>query len=245
MKTLITFLFTMVLYGCGESQKVKTEFKPEKKLIITKKVTHKKRLYKIAFDSTKVSKFTIEHSELTKSKAINKRLSDYTSVELQALPEFKRLTLGIVVPFDISKESLSHTMKYITHKKTKEDKDIDELMIFAYDDKEDLTNGAGFYTFGKLFWGPHGKPGNVTPQIARENIRDSYQFEIDIKDKVGNIKKTDLPTKRELAIYNMIMAEENIGMEEGKLNKMVMKKFGLKTEKELNAIWLKVAAYKN
>ncbi len=182
---------------------------------------------------------------MTKSKALVKKLSDYSTAELKALPEFKRLTLGIVVPFDISKESLINTLKYITSEKSKENNDIDEIMIFAYDDKKDLTNGGGFYTFGKLFWGPNGKTGNVTPEIAERNIRDSYKFEIDIKDKVGNIKKTDLPTKRELDIYNTIMADENIGMDEDKLNKMVMKKFGIKTEEELNAIWLKVAAYKN
>lgn len=41
------------------------------------------------------------------------------------------------------------------------------------------------------------------------------------------------------------MAEENIGLEEDKLNKIVMKKFNIKTEDELNEIWLKVATYKN
>ncbi|RXG11932.1 hypothetical protein DSM03_10729 [Leeuwenhoekiella aestuarii] len=49
-------------------------------------------------------------------------------------------------------------------------------MIFAYDDKKDLTNGGGFYTFGKLFWGPN-KTGTVTSEIAERNIRDSYKFE--------------------------------------------------------------------
>ena len=42
----------------------------------------------------------------------------------------------------------------------------------------------------------------------------------------------------------MIMADENIGMDEEKLKRMVMKKFNIKTTKEFDAIWLKVAAYK-
>jgi hypothetical protein len=245
MKKLFGILFALILFGCNESKKSNEELKIQPNMETVEKTIQKKLPYKIDFDSTKVSEFTIEHSELTKSKALDQKLSDYSTAELKALPEFKRLTLGIVVPFDISKEGLINTLKYITKEKTTENNDIDEIMIFAYDDKKDLTNGGGFYTFGKLFWGPNGKTGNVTPTIAEKNIRDSYKFEIDIKDKVGNIKKTDLPTKRELDIYNTIMAEENIGMEEGKLNKMVMKKFGIKTEKELNAIWLKVAAYKN
>ena len=245
MKKILGFLFAIILFGCNESKKSNEELKTQPNSETVEKTIPKEIAYKIEFDSTKVSEFTIEHSELKKSKALDQKLSDYSTAELKALPEFKRLTLSIVVSFNISKESLINTLKYITSEKSKENNDIDEIMIFAYDDKKDLTNGGGFYTFGKLFWAPNGKTGNVTPEIAEKNIRDSYKFEIDIKDKVGNIKKTDLPTKRELDIYNTIMAEENIGMQEDKLNKMVMKKFGIKTEKELNAIWLKVTAYKN
>tara|TARA_R110002051_G_scaffold323405_1_gene416918 strand:- start:1589 stop:2326 length:738 start_codon:yes stop_codon:yes gene_type:complete len=245
MKKILGILFAIILLGCNESKKSNEKLKTQPNSETAEKTIQKELPYKIDFDSTIVSEFTIEHSELTKSKALVKKLSDYSTAELKALPEFKRLTLGIVVPFDISKESLINTLKYITSEKSKENNDIDEIMIFAYDDKKDLTNSGGFYTFGKLFWGPNGKTGNVTPEIAERNIRDSYKFEIDIKDKVGNIKKTDLPTKRELDIYNTIMADENIGMDEDKLNKMVMKKFGIKSEEELNAIWLKVAAYKN
>ena len=245
MKNVLGLLFALTIFGCNESKKYSIEFESIPSFNSSEKAEQDISSYNIEFDSTQVSEFTIEHSELTKSKALEKKLSEYSNNELEQLPEFKRLTLGIVVPFDISKESLINTMKYITSEKSKEDDDVDEIMIFAFDDRNDLTNGGGFYTFGKLFWAPNGKIGNVTPKIAKLNIRDSYEFEIDIKDKVGNIKETDLPTKRELDIYNTIMAEENIGMDEDKLNKMVMKKFGIKTEEELTAIWLKVAKYKN
>lgn len=201
--------------------------------------------YKLVFDSNQVSKYSIESRNLVKSKAIIKSLSEYSTKELEELPNFKRLTLGIVVPFDISRKSLINTMKSIVDKESKSNNDIDEILIFAYDDKKDLNNGGGFYTFGKLFWGPNGKTGNVTPIIAKSNIRTSYEIELDIKDKVGKITKSDLPTKRELAIYNAVMAEENIGMDEDELNKKVMGEFKIKTAKELDAIWLKVAAYKN
>lgn len=244
MKKILRFLFSIILLGCNESNKSTEELKAPSNLETVKKPGQNKLQYKIDFDSTKVSKFTIEHSELTKSKALAKKLSAYSSAELNTLPEFKRLTLGIVIPYDISKESLINTFKYLTNEKSKENNDIDEIIIFAYDDKNDLINSGGFYTFGKSFWGPNGKTGNVTPTIAEKNIRVFHEFQIHIKDKVGKIKKSDLPTKRELNIYNTIMAEENIGMDEDLLNHKVMKKYGIKTEKELKAIWLKVAAYK-
>ncbi len=245
MKKLLVTIVALILFGCNESSKNNPKFEKASDLKTNIEVNQKELPYKVDFDSTQVVEFTIEHSELIKSKVLDKKLSEYNTSELKELTEFKRLNLGIVVSFDISKESLINTMKYITNEKTKVNNDIDEIMIFAYDDKKDLSNGSGVYTFGKLFWGPNGKTGNMTPKIAKENIRDSYKLEIDIKDKVGRIKKSDLPTKRELDIYNTIMSEENIGIEEDKLNKMIMRKFGIKTEKELNSIWLKVAAYKN
>jgi len=134
-----------------------------------------------------------------------KRLSEYSTKELEELPNSKRLSLTITVPFDISKESLTNTLKSIVSEKTNADNDIDEIVIFAYDDKNDI--GRERYTFGKLLWAPNWKTGNVTPQIARNNTRNNYKFDIIIKDQVGEIKKADKPTARELEIYNKIMSE--------------------------------------
>ncbi|MBU2998149.1 hypothetical protein KO500_17045 [Cellulophaga baltica] len=229
----------------GGITKVNQTYKNTKTSIETIEVSTREKPYKIIFSEKLVSRYTVESRNEVKSKALVRKLSEYTTKELEELPDFIRLNLAIVVPYNINKEGLINTMKSIVNQESKLNSDIDEIVIFAYDDKKDLNNGGGFYTFGKLFWGPNGKSGNVTPTIAKENFRNVYQFEIDIKEKVGNIKKTDLPSKWELDIYNTIMAEENIGMEEDKLNKMTMEKFNIKTTKELDAIWLKVAAYKN
>ena len=70
-----------------------------------------------------------------------------------------------------------------------------------------------------------------------------YNFEIIIKDKVGNISKSDLPTKRELEIYNEIMSEKYWDMQEEQSEPIIMKKFKI-SRKELKEIWLKVAAHK-
>lgn len=257
MKNILRLIIAITVVSCNQNktEQLKTNKADQKEVVKSipsipvKEVSNERKVvyqpYNIVFDSNQVSKYTIESRDLIKSKAIIKNVTDYSTKELEDLPYFQRLTLGIVVPFDLSQKSLINTMKSIVDKESKSNNDIDEILIFAYDDKKDLTNGGGFYTFGKLFWGPNGKTGNVTPIIAESNIRTSYKFELDIKDKVGKISKSDLPTKRELDIYNEIMAEENIGMDEDKLNKKVMKKFNIKTIKELDAIWLKVAAYKN
>ena len=241
MKKIFGILLILISFGCTESKSKKSDddFSTETNL----KTSQNKLNFKINFDSTKVSTFTIEDSELSSAKALTKKLSDYSTKELEDLPKFKRLTLSIVVPYDITKENFENTLKSIVSEKTEKNNDIDEVVIFAYDDKTDI--GKIQYTFGKLLWAPNGKIGNVTPKIAQKNIRTNYAFDITVKDKVGKISKSDLPTDSELEIYKMIMNDKYIGMEEEKLNAMVMKKFDIKTEKELNAIWLKVAAYKN
>jgi len=198
--------------------------------------------FKIEFDEKLASTYQIENEERGNTKAMVKRLSEYTSKELNELPNSKRLTLFITVPFDINKESLTNTLKSIVSEQTNKDNDIDEILIFAYDDKDDI--GITQYTFGKLIWAPNGKLGNITPQIAKNNNRNNYRFDIIIKDKVGEIKEADIPTARELEIYKEIMSEKYWDMQEEQSEPIIMKKFKI-SKKELNTIWLKVAAYKN
>ena len=233
MKRIIWILPILILLSCNET---KNDKKTESEL----KTSNIESRYKIDFDSTKISTFTVEESEFSSAKAMTRKLSDYSTQELKDLPEFIRLTMSIVVPFDISKENLENTLKSIVSKKTEKDNDIDEIIIFAYDDKNDIGTG---YTFGKLLWSPNAKTGTVTPEIAKNNIRTNYKFDIIIKDKVGNISKSDLPTKRELEVYNEIMSEKYWDMQEEESELIIMKKFNI-SKKELKDIWLKVDAHK-
>ena len=198
--------------------------------------------FKIEFDKELVSSYQIEDEERSSVKALAKPVSQYTTDELKKLPDLVRLTLSIVVRFDITKESLSNTFKSIVSDKTTKDNDIDEIVIFAYDDKKDI--GQIEYTFGKFVWAPNGKTGNVTPYIAKYNVRDNYKFDIIIKDKVGNINESDIPTARELEIYNEVMSEKYWDMQEDESEQIIVKKFKLKNREELKEIWLKVASYK-
>jgi hypothetical protein len=264
MKKYLGILFVVISIGCSESKSKKidsellTEIEQKTSHELTSQETtfqkinssettsqdtiQKEASFKIYYDSKKISTFTIEDSEKAKTKTLVRKLSEYSTKELEELPNSKRLTLSIVVPYDISKENLDHTLKSIVSDKTEKDNDIDEIIIFAYDDKNDI--GKTQYTFGKLLWAPNGKTGNVTPEIAINNNRNNYKFDIIIKEKVGNIQKSDLPTERELMIYNEMMDEKYIDMQEEDYHPSIMKKFNIKTKKKLDAIWLKVAVYK-
>jgi len=240
MRIFTLLLIIFIITSCADNKQKETQSETESKSTVPELKTEV-QTFKIEFDEKLVSTFKIENEERGNTKAMVKRLSEYSTKELEELPNSKRLTLSITVPFDISKESLTNTLKSIVSEKTNTDNDIDEIVIFAYDDKDDI--GRDQYTFGKLLWAPNGKTGNVTPQIARNNNRNNYQFDIIVKDKVGKIKKADLPTARELEIYNEIMSEKYWDMQEEQSEPIIMKKFKI-TKKELDAIWLKVAAYK-
>jgi len=240
-RKIIILVIVTILFSCCSDKTKYNKNKFEKKSIDLIKDSKPINKFKITFDKSKVSRYTIENIENSSVKAMVKNLSTYTTQELINLPLFKRQIIRIIVPTFITKESLRNTLKYIIFKRTKENKDIDEIIIFAFDNKKDIDD---FYTFGRLIWAAKGKLGNITPEIAKYNNRDNYKFEINIKDKVGNIKKSDIPTKRELSIYYMFSDEKYLDYPEEKLTKLVMKKFNIKSKKEFERIYLKVVAYK-
>lgn len=244
MKKIILLLSVVSLFSCynnpKETNKIKNESN-EHELI--RKVNISVKKFEIIFDKSKVSKFIIENVESSSYKAIVKNLSEYSMSELSNLPSVKRQVITIIVPSEITKEYLENTLKYIVAKKNKDDSDIDEIVVFVYDDNNDI--GKIQYTYGKLIWAQNGKLGNITPEIAENNIRDNYQFVIDIRDRVGKFKESDSPTKRELAIYNMIMDDKYVDLSDEQLDILVMKKFDIKSKKELDELFLKVMHYKN
>ncbi|WP_291871036.1 hypothetical protein [Maribacter sp.] len=252
MKRVLSFIMLSTLVSCGdletskiENIKKKTEIKKEDKYIkmIKSSISLKKdyEVSKIVFDKTKVSKYTVEESEIDLAKTIIKPLSSYSTKQLLELPESKRLRCHVVVPSTISKESLRNTLKSILFKKTEKDKNIDVVEIFAYDNKKDIGNG---YTYGKILWSPEGGIGKVTSKIAIMNIRDNYKTEVNIKAIVGNLKINEMPTEKELNIYYEIMSEKYYDMQEEEFLPAIMRKYNIKTEKELNDIFIKVLATK-
>jgi len=206
-----------------------------------KQLNRTKNTSKIAYNKSEISNYSIEKIEDLSMKATTKNLSAYSTAEIQKLPIDKRIEYTIIVPTKISKKSLENTLKYFVAKKTLEDNNIDEIIIFAYDRKNDIDITP--YTYAKLIWAPKGKLGNVTPQIAKTNNRSNYRFNIHIKDNVGNTD--DTLTKRELAIYDMIMDPKYTSLSDDELDKKVMRKFNIKTKEELDRIFIKVLKHYN
>lgn len=186
--------------------------------------------------------YTIVSISDSSMKAVTKNLSEYSIYELESLPVKIRKKYKIVVNFDISKEDLKRSMKHLVAVETKKNPDIDEIVIFAYERKEDAESGA--FLFGKMEWCPNGNWEVVTPEIASNNDRSSYKFVFDINDKVGKISNVNRPTKEEFAIYDACVkeyrADQNV--DEKILELRMAKKFGISVDK-LDKIRLKILAY--
>jgi hypothetical protein len=186
--------------------------------------------------------YTIVSSKDLSIKALTKGLSQYGHSELKSLPLAIRKEYRIVVPSDISKEELKASMKHLVSQETKKNHDIDAIVVFAYDRKEDAKS---VYTFGKMEWCPNGDWGGVTPEVASTNDRSSYKYVFNIRDKVGNISNANIPTKEEFVIYDAfekdLLADPNVS--EKIITQRVAEKFSISEEK-LNQIYIKVMTHK-
>ena len=136
MKKVIILFFGILLIGCSSNtSKEKNIVQQTSSEFASKKSVEK---YEIIYDKTKISDFSVERKEDMSMKALVKKLSEYTTVEIEKLPTNKKLGYSIVVPTEISRESLENTLKYFVYNKTEEDKDIDEIIVFVYDNKNDI-----------------------------------------------------------------------------------------------------------
>lgn len=112
------------------------------------------------------------------NKAMGSRLlSSFTTQEIANLPTNKKMVYRIVVPPTIKESQVRPTVEKIISDITTKDNDIDEIGLFLYSDRK-LINGA--YDVARATWAPGGKLGNVTPEIAINNDRSSYQINVQI-----------------------------------------------------------------
>ncbi len=235
MKNIMFLLFTIFIFACSNDNQNKNGVKKQF-------ANHSSKEFEITYDKSKISKYSIEKEDVSSMKAMDRRLSEYSNKELDKLPTKIKNTYSMVVPTNVSRENLENTLKYFVIEKTSKDLDIDEIVVFVYDNKNDVGKQ---YTFGKLVWAPNGEIGNVTSEIASKNDRSNYKIKIDIRGKVGNINEIIVPTEKELAIYDMVMDTKYSSLSDEALDKKVMKKFGIKSKKELNEIFYKVMNYKS
>jgi hypothetical protein len=116
----------------------------------------------------------------------DKQLFDYTAQEITALPTDKKIAYRVTVSPKIKEEQVRPTVEKIISDITAEDKEIDEIILLLYSDKE-IVSGA--YDVATANWAPKGELGNVIPEIALSNNRNDYKITIQVKDNLEEYLK--------------------------------------------------------
>lgn len=163
------------------------------------------------------------------------------SLEDISQPTNLRMRYRVVVPSDISKSEFKSTIIQLIIDETVKNQNIDEIAVLVYDREEDTASG---FTLGMVLWNPTGGWGELTQEIASSNNRNSYVYDFNILEKVGNRNNEDKPTERELEIYGVYVKAvfEEFDTPEEEIRERIAEEFGI-TEEELDRIWLKVFTY--
>jgi hypothetical protein len=156
-------------YGFAEMDYKKADIERIEKTSATKKKRVK---------GTNIKEYRIVGEETTAHKAITGDLSSYSAQELEKLPLVKRKEYRVVVPEGLSKAEVKSVVKKIISDELEKDEDIDEMIIFLYDDERDIE---GRYTIARAIWAVNGGFGNTTPQIAKSNDKSRHKTTLDIR----------------------------------------------------------------
>lgn len=130
----------------------------------------------------------------------------YSITEYEKLPINKKVLCKVIVPENIEEKQLKSTVEAIISKLSSDDKDIDEIMLWLYSNKEVLNNP---YDIGVAIWAPNGKLGNVNKYIAKHNIRDEYKIQYKISKEHLLDVKFGLPEEERKLIYLDLMSAES------------------------------------
>jgi len=196
---IIVFVIIIIASAGGEKKETKPETGPPSQQQTTPTYQRQEQNIK-----AQAREYTIVGEEDISIKALDKSLSSYTQEELAQLPLNIRMEYRIIVPSDIKQDELKATLIKVVKEKVQKNQDIDEVVVFAYDNESDID---GPYTFGKVEWSPNGNWAGVTSAIASTNDRSSYKYVFDIKDKVG--QEEGKPTAKEMEIYNLYWEKLN------------------------------------
>lgn len=164
---LLMFILVFAFVGCKEEKK-KAETKTE--IIIDPNI--------------ETASYEIVKIEDKSRKAFGKKsLSQYTTSEIESLPINKKILYRVVLSQDIKESHVIPTVEEIIDKLTSSDSDIDEIILWLYSN-EDISNSA--YDIGSAIWAPFGKLGNIDADIAKNNNRDNYKIDFQIKNNLDD-----------------------------------------------------------
>ncbi|MBN1353771.1 MAG: hypothetical protein JW994_03775 [Candidatus Omnitrophica bacterium] len=207
-----------------------------------------KEALEYGFSVSEFNKSDIDHIERTASKKdriAKENFNNYASIIGGPFAYFKkkikkphyvlRSEYRIAVPKNASKTEIERIVREIVKKRSEQNKDIDEIIIYIYDDEQALGEA---YTVGRAIWGIDGEFGKVTPELALSNDKSKHRISFDIDVGSAEIVR---PDDRDLEIYYFYHKAlwEDKRSPEQVISSKTAKKFGISIE-ELKRINQKV-----
>ncbi|MBA7509689.1 hypothetical protein ES705_01653 [subsurface metagenome] len=196
-----------------ESKILQTQSKIDEEIKLAEK-SEGKFSFDEYIEKSKVREYKIVEEEDISIKALGDKLfSEYTAEEIDRLPINKRMKYSITVPRDITEEELKSTLSQIIKEKSTENLEIDEIVVFAWYFKESVGQTAAM---GKAEWCPNGEWGGLSPEIAENDIRDSYKiiFSIDIQIYEDEVKYGLTESERMKAFYDLVELQDSIPIDD-------------------------------
>jgi hypothetical protein len=124
----------------------------------------------------------LKTEDMSRKAMGNNSLEDFSGSELASPPINKKVKYFIVIDSVINQDQAKSTANKIILDIVANDKDIDEIILWLYGDR-DLING-GTYDIGTVIFAPFGDLGNVNSEIALSNDKSSYKISYDIKNNL-------------------------------------------------------------
>jgi len=194
---LVGLVLILVIFfsGCGGEGDNKSHEESQSK--IEQEQTAKEKI-----KENKIIEFKIVEEKDISMKALGeKKLSDYSIEELVELPINIRMRYSIVISPNvtteelksITAEELKSLLVQVIMEKSNANLDIDEIHVGIWESEESFKGGNP--NLGYAEWSPYGKWSVMTPEIARNNNRDSYKIVYNIDEKaLEAIKKRKIET---------------------------------------------------
>lgn len=183
--------------------------------------------------STTPTKIQKESTDTTQQEVVDYKIVKEDDV---SYADITRKDLRIVLAPGVTEAQLKAVLTKVVEDYTSQNKDVDALVIFAYDREKDTGGG---YTLGKATWAPNGE----WSKAENTNNRSNYKTVFEIREKITNPEGKQRPTDEEFAIYDawqaVVEGTELNKADEDKAKAVVAKKFK-KTAEEVQDIIFKV-----
>lgn len=184
---LVTLIF--LLAGCGQQPVVKA----------------RKAKRKVSQEELLPATYEIAKTQDASYKATTKPIAAYTPEKLAALPMAKKFVCKVLVPGSIKETQVKPTIYKIIGDLTEQDKDLDEIELYIFANREALNSSDVATEFASTFedtssyrdtvnskydvayarWRPGPMTGlKVTPELATSNNREDYETDIKIRENL-------------------------------------------------------------